>query len=156
MPWKFSYRTITLEGRGLGRNPFRLFITSIYSIEWDIKESKRKVSPQKVPSLVELKLTKNNDDVHLIKKTHPTRCFFTCRNFIIITKIKMHGVTHITAGGWLMNFNIYRTARASTLLDSIIATHQWQPQMHRARNIGPGVTGPWESLVLCIIKLLHR
>ena len=51
MTWKFSKTTITLEGRALGRNPFRLFITLIYSIEWDINELKRKVSPRVVPSL---------------------------------------------------------------------------------------------------------
>jgi hypothetical protein len=52
MAWKCSKMIITLEGRALGRNPSRLFIISIYLTEWDINESKRKVSPRVVPSLV--------------------------------------------------------------------------------------------------------
>jgi len=52
MAWKFSKMIITVEERELGRNPFRLFITSIYSIEWDRNKTKRKVTPRVVPSLV--------------------------------------------------------------------------------------------------------
>ena len=46
------------------RNSFRLFTTSIYSTEWDINESKRKVSPRMVPSLA----TKGNNCTHSIKE----------------------------------------------------------------------------------------
>ena len=46
---KCSKRAITFEGRAMGRNPFGLFTTLIYSIKWDINESKRKVTPRKIP-----------------------------------------------------------------------------------------------------------
>jgi hypothetical protein len=42
----------------LGKIPFRVFTTSIYSTDWDINESKRKVSPRMVPSW-DTKLSKN-------------------------------------------------------------------------------------------------
>jgi hypothetical protein len=51
MARKLSKTAITFEGRAMGKNPFRLFTTSIYSIKWDMNESKRRVSPEKVPSL---------------------------------------------------------------------------------------------------------
>ena len=40
---------ITFEGKAMGGNPFRFFTTSIYSIEWDINDSKRNVAPRVVP-----------------------------------------------------------------------------------------------------------
>jgi hypothetical protein len=48
---KFSKTAITLEGRAVGRNPFRLFIYSRSSIEWCMNERNRSGAPGNVFSL---------------------------------------------------------------------------------------------------------
>jgi hypothetical protein len=43
---------LTFQGRTMGRNPFRLFTSSMSSIDWHMNEGNQSESPGAVPSLV--------------------------------------------------------------------------------------------------------
>ncbi len=70
----------------LGKIPFRFCTISIYSTKWDMNESKRKVSPQMVPSLVHKYLSMTNATstitfkyLHHVYHFGTKKCFFfTC------------------------------------------------------------------------------
>ena len=52
MGQRFTKTIITFEGRAMGRNPFRLFTTSICPIKQDMYQSKMSVTPRMVPASV--------------------------------------------------------------------------------------------------------